>query len=162
LKKYWGLIALVLTATPANATPPNVVCEVSETPINIEINLSTNYSNLNGFGVIPRSVIYSAIKIDPQIDKISLTDIPLYSEDIVGQWLLNKRIDLQFYKEEKQDNGEILSISLIINTTSTGKTNEDSGQTIHQGTYDLQFFSGSKRENTGKLIKQFGGKAICG
>ncbi len=162
MRKLPGIIALVLMTTPAVATPPNMVCEVSEPPLNIEINLSTNYSDLNPYGIVPGSLVYSGLTIDPPQEGIPASKISLYGEDMVGQWLLDGRIDLQFYKEESLDNGEVLSISLTIKTTSTGKTKEESGQPIHRGTYELQFFAGSKRENVGKLIRQFAGNIICG
>lgn len=75
---------------------------------------------------------------------------------------MDGRVDLQIYKEEKLDGGQLFSMNLTIKTKSTGKRDEESGHMVYKGTYELQLYDGSKRDNTGTLIKQFNGDVSCG
>ena len=162
-----GIIALVaiifgsLTFS-AKATPPDMICEVNDPSATFTVILVTNNSNLNSHSIVPLSLHHSNLSIEPPVEGFGFTQISLYSEDLLGQWLMDGRVDLQIYKEEKLDGGQLFSTNLTIKTKSTGKRSEESGHVVHKGTYELQLFSGSKRDNTGKLVKQFDGDVSCG
>ena len=138
-----------------------MLCAVEAPPLDIEISLTANYYSLNQYGIVPLSIVHSGLTIDPPVKEVPLSELALYGEDIVGQWLLDDRVNLHFYKEEKRDDGEIFSFNLTIKTSATDKTSDESGQIIHKGQYELQIYSGSMRENTGKLLRQFDGNISC-
>ena len=161
------LIALVAVifgslTLSAKATPPDMICEVNDPSASFIVILVTNYSNLNSHSIVPLSQHHSNLSIEPPVDGFGFTQISLYSEDLVGQWLMDGHVDLQIYKEEKLDSGQLFSMNLTIKTKSTGKRSEESGHIIHKGMYELQLYTGSRRENTGKMVKQFSGDVICG
>ncbi len=161
--RMFALAAVLLgvSAFSARATPPDMICEVSDGPLSFTIILVTNYSNLNRHSIIPLALHHSSLTITPPVANLMPSKISLYSKDIAGQWLMDGRVDLQLYKQEKLDNGRTYSVNLLIKTKSTGKQSEESGHLIHKGIYQLQLFSGSMRDNDGKLIKQFSGDVIC-
>jgi hypothetical protein len=144
------------------ATPPDMICKVNASPVSFEIILTTNNSNLNRHSIVPLSLHHSKLSIDPLVEGLDLVKTGLYTEDLFGQWLMDGRVDMHIYKEEKLENGKSISINLTINTKSTGQENDESGHTIHKGMYDLELYEGSKRDNTGKLITQFSGDVTCG
>ena len=162
-----GVIALVTVifcslTFSAKATPPDMICAVNDPPTSFMVILVTNNSNLNEHSIVPLSLHHSNLSIEPPVEGFGFTQISLYSEDLLGQWLMDGRVDLQIYKEEKLDGGQLFSTNLTIKTKSTGKRSEESGHIVYKGTYELQLFSGSKRDNTGTLVKQIDGDVSCG
>jgi len=157
-----AIAVLIGQTNVVSATPPDMICEVNDTPASFTVILTTNYSNPNYHSIVPLSIHHSALTIDPAIQGFEPVKIDLYSEDLAGQWLMDGRVDLHIYKEEKSDSGLAYSLNLTIKTKSTGIQSEESGHKIHRGRYELQLYSGSKRDSTGKLIKQFGGDVVCG
>ena len=146
----------------AKATPPDMICKVKDPSATFTVILVTNHSNLNEHSIVPLSLHHSNLIIEPPVEGFGFTQMSLYSEDLLGQWLMDGRVDLQIYKEEKLDGGQLFSTNLTIKTKTTGKRDEESGHMIYKGIYELQLYSGSKRDNTGKLVKQFNGDVSCG
>ncbi len=73
----------------------------------------------------------------------------------------NKRVDLHIYREEKDSSGRLFSIDLTVTTKSTGKRDDESGHIAHHGEYELNLYSGSFHEYTGKLVRKINGNAVC-
>ena len=164
---FLGIIFLVAVifwslTYSARATPPDMICKVNDPSASFTVILVTNNSNLNSHSIVPLSLHHSNLIIEPPVEGFGFTQMSLYSEDLLGQWLMDGRVDLQIYKEEKLDGGQLFSTNLTIKTKTTGKRDEESGHMIYKGIYELQLYSGSKRDNTGKLVKQFNGDVSCG
>jgi hypothetical protein len=159
-----AMVAVMLGALTfsAHATPPDMICEVNDPPASFTVILVTNHSNLNEHSIVPLSLHHSNLLIEPPVEGFGFTQISLYSEDLLGQWVMDGRLDLQIYKEEKLDGSQLFSMNLTIKTKTTGKRDEESGHMGHKGTYELKLYTGSKRDNTGKLVKQFNGDVSCG
>ena len=157
---FWILLSGFVTV-PANATPPDMICRNSDDAARFDIILITSHSALNGHNITPLAIHHSKIRISQLFANTKPVTVPLYAEDIKGQWLKNGRVNLHLYRQEKDFSGKLFSIDLTIRTQSTGKRDDESGHIIHHGEYELNIYSGAFREHTGKLIKRTKGKAVC-
>lgn len=157
---FWILLSGLMIA-PANATPPDMICRSGDDAAKFDVILITSHSALNSHEIIPLAIHHSKISIGQLFANTKPVIVPLYSEDIKGQWLKNKRVDLHLYHQEKDSSGRLFSIDLTITTRSTGKRDDESGHVIHHGEYELNIYSGAFRQGTGTLVKTTKGKAVC-
>ncbi|MCF6326114.1 MAG: hypothetical protein L3J21_02340 [Devosiaceae bacterium] len=160
MKFFLILLIFGLMVLPANATPPNLVCWAGndETQISFVLPLSTSYSSFYDSGVIPLSMTYAEFEY---ADGEERRAVEFYSEHIIAQWLGDGRADIRLFLEEVDENEQATGYDLIVRTKSTGRRSEESGQYIHQGSFEFRIINGFAAQGDEEIILEISGKAEC-
>jgi hypothetical protein len=161
LRPIVALSVLAGLSVPVSATPPDLICTGEMGPLGFQVNLQTTGTLITQSGVEPLAIQHSKVTVGPLDEGAGPVNVSLSSQDLKGQWLDDGRVDLHIYKEHTTAFPRLMSIDLKIKTKSTGKRDEDSGQLIHTGEFELRVYTGSRRKGSTILFSRTRGKAEC-
>ncbi len=158
LAVFSALLSLIVTS--AFATPPDLVCigGSADDQVEFEIPLITGHSSIYPSGVAPMAAHHVRLQYWEDLKR---TDVEIYGDQMVAQWLLDGRVDLRFYVEEQNEQGEITSYDLIVRTKATGQMSLESGHRVHFGQYVFRAYSGSLSEGNRSIFIERTGQVDC-
>ncbi|HHB83240.1 MAG TPA: hypothetical protein ENK61_07200 [Devosia sp.] len=159
-KFFIAFVLGVFLTFPANATPPNLVCRAGneDSAVRFVLPLSTSYSSFYRSGVMPLSMVHAEFEFDEGEER---QELDFYSDHIIGQWLMDGRVDLRLFLEEVNGQGQATGYDLIVRTISTGETSEESGQIIHKGNFVFRVVNGFAMQGGTDTVLELSGKVEC-
>jgi len=160
--KFFYVIALILglMISPVIASPPNVICAGGKAgeAVRFIFPLITENGSVNENLIVPFYTRNIVLMYGPTN---SQQKIRFERDDIIGLWLDDDRIDIRFYREEKDDNDKISAFDLKVRTVLTKERSEESGPFIYKGNFVFRALEGPLRAGFGTILHESEGEVIC-
>ncbi len=147
-------------SVPALASQENVICAGgnAQTMVRFIFPLITGDESVNENRVIPffsRDIILMYGPVGQQ-QKVNFD-----SDDMIGLWLDDGRMDTRFYREEKNEDGRLIAFDLIVRTMETGEAGTGSRGMPYRGDFLFRAFDGPLRGGEGDMVQEIRGEAVC-
>ncbi len=160
--KFFYVIALILglMMSPAIASPPNVICAGGKAgeAVRFIFPLITENGSVNENLIVPFYTRDIVLMYGPTN---SQQKVRFERDDIIGLWLDDDRIDIRFYREEKDDSDKIRAFDLKVRTVLTKEHSEENGAFIYKGNFVFRAFEGALRAGLGTVLYKSEGEVVC-